>query len=91
MLRPFTLCLFILCVYLQYILWFGWGGRLMISEMQKQVVQAESRNLTLKTSNNVIKQQTQDLKDGRSGLEDLARIKVGFIHADEVLVKPQSK
>ncbi len=89
MLRPFTLCLLLICAYLQYVLWFGWGGHFMINNMQTEVLQAEARNTILKASNDEIKQQIQNLKDGRSSLEDLARVKVGFIHKDEVLVKAQ--
>jgi cell division protein FtsB len=82
--------LFVALLYLQYVTWFGWGGWLMISEMEKDVLQAQHRNTVLKSNNDVIKQQIEDLKQGDSSLEDIARIKLGMIKSDEILVRPKN-
>ena len=82
--------LLLLLVYLQYIIWLGWGGWFMIWDMEKNVLQAQYKNTILKANNEVIKQQIEDLKQGNSSLEDIARIKLGMIKDDEILVRPKN-
>ena len=90
MLKSPKLYLFITLIYLQYIMWLGWGGWFMIWDMEKDVLQAQHKNILLKANNDVIKQQIEDLKQGDASLEDIARIKLGMIKADEILVRPKN-
>lgn len=71
-------------------MWLGWGGWFMIWDMEKDVLQAQQKNIALKANNDVIKQQIEDLKQGDSSLEDIARIKLGMIKSDEILVRPKN-
>ncbi len=90
MLKSPAFYLIITFIYLQYVMWLGWGGWFMIWDMEKDILQAQNKNIVLKANNDVIKQQIEDLKQGDSSLEDIARIKLGMIKADEILVRPKN-
>ena len=90
MLKSSAFYLLLTLVYLQYVTWLGWGGWFMIWDMEKDVLQAQQKNIALKANNDVIKQQIEDLQQGDSSLEDIARIKLGMIKSDEILVRPKN-
>jgi cell division protein FtsB len=90
MLKSFSFYFILALGYLQYSLWFGWGGWMEVWHMQKEAVHIQEKNQSIKLANNFKKQQIEDLKDGDEGSEDLARIKLGMIKANEILVKPKN-
>lgn len=85
--RLLNLVLFILILLIQYPLWMGKGGWFNMLELQDQVQRLEFNNQALAARNNALEAEVQDLKTGKSAIEELARNELDMIKSDEVFVQ----
>ena len=82
--RWVTLLLFALLVAIQYPLWFGKGGWLRVSELNRQVDLEKESNAQLKSRNSALEAEVGDLKTGHEAIEERARSDLGMIKQNEV-------
>lgn len=85
--RLLNLVLFILILLIQYPLWMGKGGWFNMRELQDQVQKLEFNNQALAARNNALEAEVQDLKTGKSAVEELARNELDMIKSSEIFVQ----
>lgn len=84
MLRWVALLLMGILVGLQYQLWFGVGGVKDVRRLEAAVAAQHQLNAGLKTRNERLYAEVQDLKLGREAVEERARVELGMVKPDEV-------
>lgn len=82
--RFLALVLAALTVLIQYPLWFGKGGWLRVSELEREVQKRRDRNAGLAARNAALDAEVRDLKQGLGAVEERARFDLGMVRADEV-------
>ncbi|KAF3996658.1 cell division protein FtsB [Glaciimonas immobilis] len=85
--RLIAICLTILLVLIQYPLWLGKGGWLLVADMGQQVVLAHEKIDDLKARNAKLGSEVHDLKEGTGAVEERARTELGMIKQDEIFVQ----
>lgn len=85
--RLITLILLALVILIQFPLWLGKGGWLRVSELDKQVTVAHSKNEELKQRNAKLESEVEDLKNGTEAVEERARFELGMVKKDEIFVQ----
>lgn len=85
--RLITLILLALVILIQFPLWLGKGGWLRVSELDKQVAVAHSKNEELKQRNAKLESEVEDLKNGTEAVEERARFELGMVKKDEIFVQ----
>lgn len=85
--RLLNLVLFVLILLIQYPLWMGKGGWFNMRDLQQQVQKLEFNNQALAARNNALEAEVQDLKTGKSAVEELARNELDMIKSDEIFVQ----
>lgn len=85
--RLLNLVLLILILLTQYPFWMGKGGWFNMRELQEQVQQLEFNNQALAARNNALEAEVQDLKTGKSAVEELARNELDMIKSDEIFIQ----
>jgi cell division protein FtsB len=78
----YTLAAFICLV--QYPLWFGRGGWLRVSSLERQVQEQKQANAALAQRNSALDAEVRDLKQGFEAIEERARYELGLIKEDEI-------
>ena len=73
-----------LLLLIQWPLWFGKGGWLRVSEIQKQLDTQRAGNAQLAARNAALGAELDSLKQGREAIEERARIQLNMLRADEV-------
>lgn len=73
-----------LTVLIQYPLWFGKGGWLRVSELEREVRTQRDRNAGLAARNGALDAEVRDLKQGLGAVEEIARFDLGMVRTDEV-------
>lgn len=82
--RFLAIALGALTVLIQYPLWFGKGGWLRVSELEREVQKQRDRNAGLAARNAALDAEVRDLKQGLGAVEELARFDLGMVRSDEV-------
>ena len=81
-----------LIVLLQYPLWFGKGGWLLVWDYERQLASQRETNQGLEQRNAGLDAEVRDLKSGSEAIEERARYELGMIKSGEVFVQvPQKK
>jgi cell division protein FtsB len=81
-----------LIVLLQYPLWFGKGGWLLVWDYDRQLANQREINQGLEQRNAGLDAEVRDLKSGSEAIEERARHELGMIKSNEIFVQvPQKK
>lgn len=78
---------------LQWVLWFGDGGRLQVEELRAAIRLQHQENEALRARNRALEAEVQDLREGTEAVEERARRDLGMVKDDEVfflLIRPES-
>ena len=86
-LRPITLTLLVLIVGVHASLWFGKGSVPHVAGLQTQMNQQLATNIAARARNAHMGAEVLDLKEGLEMVEETARLELGLIKADELLVQ----
>jgi len=76
-----------LLFYFNYELWLGDNGVSRIAELQTRINEQQELNDASLARNNAMSAEVQDLRDGSSAIEELARLEQGMIKQGEVFVQ----
>lgn len=82
--RSFWFILILALVGLQYKLWLGDGNIHQWYELEEKKQAQESSNEKLRTRNQILAAEIDNLKHGQQALEERARFELGMIKSDEV-------
>jgi cell division protein FtsB len=85
--RLVALALLLLIVLVQGELWLGTTGVPRVMELQAQVREQRTVNEAAKARNDQLTAEVRDLKDGLEMVEEKARLDLGMVRADELLVQ----
>ena len=83
MLRYAALILLILLIALQVKLWTGQGGVREVWRLQHRVGEQKAENAKLKTRNETLQAEVDDLKHGDEAVEERARSELGLLKPGE--------
>lgn len=83
MLRYAALILLILLIALQVKLWTGQGGMREVWRLEQRVEEQKSENAKLKTRNETLSAEVEDLKHGDEAVEERARSELGLMKPGE--------
>ena len=87
MLRWAALILLILLVALQVQLWTGHGGLRDLWRLQQNITEQKQENDTLKTRNDTLAAEVEDLKHGSEAIEERARSELGLLKPGETFIQ----
>jgi cell division protein FtsB len=82
-LRYAALILLILLIALQVKLWTGQGGMRQVWQLQHRVGEQAAENAKLKTRNETLQAEVDDLKNGNEAVEERARSELGLVKPGE--------
>lgn len=85
--RLISIILFALLLLLQYPLWFGKGGMLRVSDLQRQLDEQKQVNEGLRLRNQQLEGDVRSLSEGVEAIEERARNDFGMIKKDEVFIQ----
>ena len=85
--RLISLILLALLLLLQYPLWFGKGGMLRVSDLQRQLDEQKQINEGLRLRNQQLEGDVRSLTEGVEAIEERARNDFGMIKKDEVFIQ----
>ncbi len=85
--RLILLCLAALLLLIQYPLWLGKGGWLVVWDLDQQVTAARKKNEELKARNAKLHSEVQDLNEGTEAVEERARYELGMVKENEIFVQ----
>jgi cell division protein FtsB len=90
--RIIALSLLALVMLLQYRLWVSDGGMREVWRLRREVAAQQDVNAQLKDRNRTLTAEVQDLKKGKSAVEERARTDLGMVGANETFfqVAPRS-
>ena len=83
MLRYAALILLILLIALQVKLWTGQGGMREVWRLEQRVSEQKAENAKLKTRNETLSAEVEDLKHGDEAVEERARSELGLLKPGE--------
>jgi cell division protein FtsB len=83
MLRYFALILLIVLVALQAHLWSGPGGMREVQRLHQRIEEQKTENAKLKTRNEMLSAEVDDLKHGDEAVEARARAELGLLKPGE--------
>ena len=83
MLRYAALILLILLIALQVKLWTGQGGMRQVWQLRHRVEEQKAENAKLKTRNETLSAEVDDLKHGDEAVEERARAELGLLKPGE--------
>lgn len=72
-----------LLLWLQYLLWFGDGGVLVMWRLTHEIGAQQTENLLLRERNAALTAEVLDLKEGLAAIEELARSELGMVKKGE--------
>ena len=79
-----------LIVTLQYPMWLGKGGWLMVRDLDRRLAAQQADNARLQARNDALEADVRDLKTGFEAIEERARAELGMIRGDEVFFQLQA-
>lgn len=80
----------VLIATIQYPMWLGKGGWLMVRDLDRRLAAQQADNGRLKARNDALEADVRDLKTGFEAIEERARAELGMIRGDEVFFQLQS-
>lgn len=84
--RALPIILAALLLVVQAELWFGRGGVSHVMELQREVVAQRAANDQARVRNDRLQAEVTDLREGLEMVEEKARLELGMIRPDEMLV-----
>ena len=81
--RIIAIVLLALVLILQYRLWVGDGGMREVWRLHDEVAAQRAENEKLKERNRTLLAEVQDLKQGKTAIEERARTDLGMVRSDE--------
>jgi cell division protein FtsB len=85
--RYINLLLIAMLVVLQYDLWVGDGSLTSAWQLQRAIGEQVAENDRLKSRNDTLAAEVDDLKSGLAAIEERARSELGMIKKDETFVQ----
>jgi cell division protein FtsB len=82
-----TLALVALLALVHAELWFGKGGLPHVWSLQAQLRTQQAANDAARTRNERLQAEVSDLKEGLERVEERARLELGMVKPDEILVQ----
>ena len=79
----------VLIAALQYPMWLGKGGWLMVRDLDRKLAVRQADNAKLQARNEALEADVRDLKTGFEAIEERARSELGMIRGDEVFFQLQ--
>lgn len=89
MLKSLSFYLILLCIILQAIFWFSWGGYLDNKMLNQKLLLVKTQNAHLEAENQATQTMVDDLKSLHGMVEVTARQKFNLMYADELMVQPK--
>ena len=83
--RMLGIVLAILLVAIQYPLWFGKGGWLRVSELDRQLAAQRVTNKALAARNAEAAAEVASLREGNEAIAERARLQLNMVREDELL------
>lgn len=87
MTRPLTFALIALLAWVQADLWFGKGGLPRVMLLRSQVGEQRALNEAARQRNERLAAEVRDLAEGLEMVEERARMDLGMVRPDEILVQ----
>jgi len=81
--RIIAAVLLVIVLALQYRLWLGDGGMREVWHLRDEVATQRAENEQLKERNRTLLAEVQDLKQGKTAIEERARTDLGMVRNDE--------
>jgi len=85
--RYLNIALIVMLAVLQYDLWIGEGSMASVWQLQHTIDKQHAENDRLKSRNDGLTAEVEDLKSGLSAIEERARSELGMIKKDETFVQ----
>ena len=85
--RFVTAALLALIALVQVELWFGKGGVPRVMELQSKLSDQKAANEVAKLRNDQLVAEVSDLKEGLEMVEEKARLELGMVKPDEIMVQ----
>lgn len=85
--RFVTVALIALLALVHVELWFGKGGLPNVVALQTRLAQQQTANDAARARNDQMAAEVRDLKDGLEMVEEKARLELGMVKPDEILVQ----
>ena len=85
--RLVTLVLVVLLALVQAELWFGKGGLPRVVSLRGQVDEHRAKNEAARQRNDQLSAEVNDLRQGLEMVEERARLELGMVKPDEILVQ----
>jgi len=82
--RVLAIVFVVLIATLQYPMWLGKGGWLMVRDLDRKLAVRQADNAKLQARNDALEADVRDLKTGFEAIEERARSELGMIRGDEV-------
>jgi len=81
--RIIAVVLLVIALALQFRLWLGDGGMREVWHLRDEVAAQRAENEQLKERNRTLLAEVQDLKQGKTAIEERARTDLGMVRNDE--------
>lgn len=85
--RYLNIALIVMLAMLQYDLWIGDGSMASVWRLQHTMDNQRDENSRLKSRNDGLAAEVEDLKSGLSAIEERARSELGMIKKDETFIQ----
>lgn len=85
--KVISLCLLGAIVYLSYDIWAGRNGLKQYEEVSANLIKAQQQSAKLQDRNQAVIDELNDLKQGNTAVEELARTELGLIREDETFFR----
>ena len=85
--KVISLCLLGAIVYLSYDIWAGRNGLKQYAEVSANLLKAQQQSAKLQDRNQAVIDELNDLKQGNTAIEELARTELGLIREDETFFR----
>ncbi|WP_295484363.1 septum formation initiator family protein [uncultured Succinatimonas sp.] len=85
--KVISLCLLGAIVYLSYDIWAGRNGLKQYEDVSANLVKAQQQSAKLQDRNQAVIDELNDLKQGNTAVEELARTELGLIREDETFFR----
>ena len=85
--KVISLCLLGAIVYLFYDIWAGRNGLKQYEDVSANLVKAQQQSAKLQDRNQAVIDELNDLKQGNTAVEELARTELGLIREDETFFR----
>ena len=85
--KVISLCLLGAIVYLSYDIWAGRNGLKQYEDVSANLVKAQQQSAKLQDRNQAVIDELNDLKQGNTAIEELARTELGLIREDETFFR----